>query len=144
MRTINSPARELVNQRLPFGIHFNELGRHTLYVVLKAKQPTRQLLDMGLEVTSHDGFETARAGWADAARRVDILITDVSLGDGCGLELAKESMNDDRCRSVLILTGHADMDRLSSMIETYKWGLLLKPFGAAELRDKVRERLQSL
>ena len=39
VRTINSPARELVNQRLPFGIHFNELGRHTLYVVLKAKQP---------------------------------------------------------------------------------------------------------
>jgi len=51
-------------------------------------------------------------------------------------------MEAEKCHTVLILTGHADMDRLSSMIDTYHWGLLLKPFGAKELREKVRERFE--
>ena len=39
VRTVDEGVREHVSQKLPFTIHFNELGRHTLYLPVKGKQP---------------------------------------------------------------------------------------------------------
>lgn len=38
MRTIGRDARAAVIDELPFDLHFNELGRHTLYIVVKDEQ----------------------------------------------------------------------------------------------------------
>jgi len=46
---------------------------------------SRYLRDMGLDVVSHHGFKSAQEGWIALNSKADILITDVSLGDGCGL-----------------------------------------------------------
>ncbi len=39
VRTIDEDTRQHVANKLPFTIHFNELGRHTLYLPVKEKQP---------------------------------------------------------------------------------------------------------
>ena len=39
VRTIDRDTRDQVSQRLPFTLHFNELGRHTLYVVQQHDKP---------------------------------------------------------------------------------------------------------
>jgi len=39
VQTVGREAREAVAERLPIVMHFNELGRHTLYVALKNGQP---------------------------------------------------------------------------------------------------------
>ena len=39
VRTISEDTRQYVGSKLPFTIHFNELGRHTLYLPVKEKQP---------------------------------------------------------------------------------------------------------
>ena len=39
VQTVGREAREAVAERLPFELHFNELGRHTLYVALKNGEP---------------------------------------------------------------------------------------------------------
>ncbi len=39
VRTVGQSAREAVKQSLPFTLHFNELGRHTLYVVQGQGEP---------------------------------------------------------------------------------------------------------
>jgi|GEM_PF-1470714 len=39
VQTIGREAREAVAERLPFELHFNELGRHTLYIALKNGNP---------------------------------------------------------------------------------------------------------
>jgi hypothetical protein len=39
VRTIGPDVRDDIAGRLPFTLHFNELGKHTLYVVLRADQP---------------------------------------------------------------------------------------------------------
>lgn len=36
---VGGAARKSVSEHLPFTIHFNEMGKHTLYVVLKEDQP---------------------------------------------------------------------------------------------------------
>ena len=39
VRTVGDRAREEVAKRLPFELHYNELGRHTLYVPVKGDTP---------------------------------------------------------------------------------------------------------
>ena len=39
VRTIGPEVRDEIAERLPFTLHFNELGKHTLYVVQRNKQP---------------------------------------------------------------------------------------------------------
>ena len=39
VRTVNAGARNAVGNALPFDLHFNELGRHTLYVAQEGKRP---------------------------------------------------------------------------------------------------------
>jgi hypothetical protein len=39
VRTIGPEVRDDIAMRLPFTLHFNELGKHTLYVVQRAGQP---------------------------------------------------------------------------------------------------------
>ena len=39
VRTVDNQVREYVGSELPFSIHFNELGKHTLYVPIKDSKP---------------------------------------------------------------------------------------------------------
>ena len=39
VRTIDENIRQQVAKELPFNIHFNELGKHTLYLAVKGSQP---------------------------------------------------------------------------------------------------------
>lgn len=39
VRTVDQDVRQYISQKLPFTIHFNELGRHTLYMPVKDDQP---------------------------------------------------------------------------------------------------------
>lgn len=39
IRTIDEDTRRVTGERLPFKLHFNELGRHTLYIALKGNMP---------------------------------------------------------------------------------------------------------
>ena len=39
VRTVDENIRQQVARELPFNIHFNELGRHTLYLAVKESQP---------------------------------------------------------------------------------------------------------
>ncbi len=53
-REVNRESRQMVSQRLPFTLLFNELGKHTLYVVMDEKTPLgfiharSELSDFGL------------------------------------------------------------------------------------------------
>jgi len=39
VRPISQEARQLISNELPFTLHFNEIGQHTVYVAQKEKQP---------------------------------------------------------------------------------------------------------
>lgn len=63
VRIIDEDARERVAERLPFTLHFNELGRHTLYV------PMRESAVMGLV---HVRSESGRWGLVEVAWALDL------------------------------------------------------------------------
>ena len=105
---------------------------------------SRQMNKMGFEVVSHNSYASAQDGWSSLERAADILVTDVSLGDGSGLELAESAFENGHCRDVLLITGHADMEDVSRLVQVHQWKVLLKPFGGKELRAVIESRLASL
>ncbi len=63
VRSVGPKARHEVASQLPFGLHFNELGKHTLYVAAKSGRP------MGL---IHVRSEVGRWGLMEIAWALDL------------------------------------------------------------------------
>jgi len=94
---------------------------------------TRKLEQMGFEVYSFGSIAEARAGVESLSSSPEILVTDVKLGDGNGLDLAEEMTAQGRATNVVIITGHANLARIDQLIIQHGWRLLMKPFSSRQL-----------
>src|SRR6476659_9171514 len=91
------------------------------------------------ELVAENGFTTAWADSVQAARDLlattpDVILLDLILPDGNGLELLREPTTRDGNTQVIIVTGHATLE---SSIEAMRHGAtdyLLKPINLAQLR----------
>ena len=91
------------------------------------------------ELVADQGFTTARADSVQAASDLlgtapDVILLDLVLPDGNGLELLRKAMTRDVGSQVIVVTGHASLE---SSIEAMRHGAtdyLLKPINLAQLR----------
>jgi DNA-binding NtrC family response regulator len=91
------------------------------------------------ELVANQGFTTACAESVQAARDLlgtapDVILLDLILPDGNGLELLRETATRDMNTQVVVITGHASLE---SSIEAMRHGAtdyLLKPINLAQLR----------
>ena len=98
---------------------------------------TRALEEIGLEVESFASIEEARSVLLAKKTSHKILVTDVSLPDGNGLDLAEELVEKGRIEKVIIMTGNADFDRIDRLTSHFGWALLMKPFRLNQLTKLV-------
>jgi len=116
-------------------------------VVLLEDQPDlrsltiRALRQMGLEAQAFGSLADARRGFDAYQGAPDLFITDVTLTDGNGLDLAEELANQGKLKKVIIITGNADFDRVGSLTSEHGWELLIKPFQLRELNDLVAKAI---
>ena len=101
---------------------------------------TRALKEIGLEVDSFSSVSEARSALSRCPALPDILVTDVSLPDGNGLDLAEEFAGPGQIGRVIIMTGNADFDRIDRLTSHFGWTLLMKPFRLNQLA-KMATRL---
>jgi len=91
------------------------------------------------ELIRQEGFEVIAVGTLEQARlqvpqvRPHLILTDLLLPDGDGLELAKELPRASFTRIVLI-TGHASVDSAIVAMRTNVWDYLTKPIDVERLR----------
>src|SRR6476620_6452363 len=91
------------------------------------------------ELVADQGFTTACADSVQAARDLlvtgpDVILLDLVLLDGNGLELLREATSRELATQVVVITGHASLE---SSIEAMRHGAtdyLLKPINLAQLR----------
>lgn len=102
---------------------------------------TRALQEMGLEVQSFDSVGAATEGFETYSGIPDLLITDVILGDGNGLDLAEQLESAGKVRRVIITTGNADFERIDSLTMQHGWQILMKPFRLRQLNQLVTDCL---
>ena len=103
---------------------------------------TRALEEIGMEVESFASIADARAGLLAKTTSPAILVTDVSLPDGNGLDLAEELAQQGRAENVIIMTGNADFDRIDRLTAHFGWALLMKPFRLNQLTKLVNRLLE--
>jgi two-component system response regulator GlrR len=109
-------------------------------LVVDDDRSLRLLCRVNLEL---DGYEVAEAETLDAARAgvadVDLVLLDVHVGAGNGLDLLDELKRDRPALPVVLLTGESG---LAPEARGLADAVLAKPFGIMDLSDTVRRLLR--
>ena len=92
---------------------------------------TRQLTGVGHQVETAESVERARIllGGGD----FDLLLTDLEMPDGTGIDLLKSAREVDPSLVVILLTGHATVDTAVEAMKLGAFDYLRKPFPVQEL-----------
>ncbi len=99
------------------------------------------LLREGYEVVS--AADVAEARDALAQRRFDMLITDMRLPDGLGLDLLKELLAAQRPEKSIVITAYGSAENAVEALKSGAFDYLTKPVDLKQLRSAVRSALQS-
>ena len=93
------------------------------------------LLREGHEVISAPDLAQAR-DWL-AQRRFDVLITDMRLPDGLGLELLRELGEGQRSEKTIVITAYGSAENAVEALKSGAFDYLTKPVSPASLTEKV-------
>jgi DNA-binding response OmpR family regulator len=103
-----------------------------------------ELLDLVERALRTEGHEVrsaatlARASELIALRAPELLILDLSLPDGTGLDLCRALRARDHRFPILLLTAHGEVPRRVAGLDAGADDFMAKPFAIAELRARVR------
>jgi two-component system, NtrC family, response regulator PilR len=99
------------------------------------------LLREGHEVVSAPDLAQARE-WL-AQRRFDVLISDMRLPDGLGLELLRELTEQQRSEKTIVITAYGSAENAVEALKSGAFDYLTKPVDLKQLRAAVQAALQS-
>lgn len=103
-----------------------------------------EVLDLVQRALERDGHEVrlattiARAREQIAAAHPDVLILDVALPDGTGIDLCRVLRSEGVRCPILLLTAHGEVPKRVAGLDAGADDFLAKPFAIAELRARVR------
>ncbi|MBI2423161.1 MAG: hybrid sensor histidine kinase/response regulator [Candidatus Hydrogenedentes bacterium] len=125
------------SQRNAFGMH-DDGSTHILIVDDEngPRQSLRMLLKEDYEVYLAENI--ARAEAILASQEVDIIITDIRMPNGTGLDLLKKVKTLYPDIQVILLTGYGELETAMKAIEYGAFAYLEKPFDHEAMLDKVR------
>jgi DNA-binding NtrC family response regulator len=105
-------------------------------------------LVMGLQdFLQHDGFEVTVAGTLARAielvrtHHFNVIILDLGLPDGDGIEVLRETQRSDSSLPVVIVTAHISADRTVGSLAEGAFAYLTKPYDREELRHTLRRAI---
>jgi DNA-binding response OmpR family regulator len=103
-----------------------------------------EVRDLLVRSLRHDGHEITAAATVEeahgllAAEAVDVIVLDVALPDGSGIDLCRALRRDGVRTPVLLLTAHAAVPERVAGLDAGADDFLGKPFAVSELRARVR------
>ena len=102
-----------------------------------------EVLDLLRRALGSEGHQVETATTVASARAAlavppDVLVLDVGLPDGSGVELCRELRHRGMRLPILLLTAQSDVPRRVAGLEAGADDYLAKPFAVAELRARVR------
>jgi two-component system OmpR family response regulator len=110
-------------------------------LVIEDSTPTRELLERSLGAA---GFEVTFAARVATGRRhamdepYDVIVLDIMLPDGSGLDLCRELRENGVLAPILFLTARGDVEDRIAGLDAGGDDYLRKPFALAELQARLR------
>ncbi len=103
----------------------------------------RALTDLGYDVLTANDVESARRVIEQGGHRVDLLLTDVILGDGLGTDLADAVRASRPDAAILFMCGYAGDVLADRGVRVERLDILAKPFSGLDLAVRVRRALDA-
>jgi two-component system, NtrC family, response regulator PilR len=99
------------------------------------------LLREGLDVSTASTLAAARHALAES--RYDLLVTDMRLPDGMGLDLVHQLTQEGRAERVVVITAYGSADNAVQALKAGAFDYLTKPVDLQRFRMVVRDAIQS-
>jgi two-component system, NtrC family, response regulator PilR len=99
------------------------------------------LLREGLDVSTASTLAAARHALAE--NRYDLLVTDMRLPDGMGLDLVHQLTQEGRAERVVVITAYGSADNAVQALKAGAFDYLTKPVDLHRFRMVVRDAIQS-
>jgi two-component system, NtrC family, response regulator PilR len=96
----------------------------------------------GYEVTAAPGFATGRDAVLHAPLPYGIVLTDIMMPDGSGLELLTLARQRSVETEVIVMTAHSTLETAIEAMKRGAYDFLAKPFGTSELRALVAKAFE--
>jgi two-component system response regulator PilR (NtrC family) len=96
----------------------------------------------GLEVTLAPGFATARDAITNAPEPYAVVLTDLLMPDGSGMDLVTLVKQRTARTEVIVMTAHGGVDTAIEAMKRGAYDFVTKPFGTNELRALVHKALE--
>jgi len=115
-------------------------------LVVDDEAPVRQLVRKALEKQGYDVVDMASVDEASAYLRgesaLDVLLTDIRVGDGDGLELCTLSTEVRPDVPVVVMTGHTTLDSAIGALRSGAYDYLVKPLALEPLNAALRRAVE--
>ena len=96
----------------------------------------------GYEVTAAPGFAAARESVRNAPKPYGVVLTDLMMPDGSGLDLLPLAKERSASTEVIVMTAHSTVETAIEAMKRGAYDFLTKPFGTAELRALVHKAFE--
>ena len=96
----------------------------------------------GLDVVQAPGFATAREAVTHAPEPYAIVLTDLLMPDGSGMDLLTLVKRRTAHTEVIMMTAHGDVDTAVEAMKRGAYDFVTKPFATGELRALVQKALE--
>ena len=117
---------------------------HARVLIVEDEADIRRFVRMALEGEGHEAFEadSLKRGLIDAAtRRPDLLVLDLGLPDGDGVDLIRDLRSWSAMPVIVLSARGGEADKIAAL-DAGADDYLVKPFGAGELLARVRAQLR--
>src|SRR5580704_10235830 len=96
----------------------------------------------GLDVTLAPGFATARDAVMNAPEPYAVVLTDLLMPDGSGMDLLTLVKQRTARTEVIVMTAHGDVETAIAAMKRGAYDFVTKPFATTELRALVHKALE--
>jgi len=100
------------------------------------------LKEAGYRVVAAATVEDARAAFAEHAGEIEVVVSDVILPDGNGIDLARELLQRKAGLRYVLTSGYADIHTRWPEIVQHGWRFMTKPFSRNDLLNAVHDALR--
>jgi two-component system, NtrC family, response regulator PilR len=120
-----------------------------LRILIVDDEPSlRQMLEIllgrrGYEVTSVPGYKAASEALRDTPRPFPVVLTDLVMPDGSGLDVLAAAKRRDHTSEVILMTAHSTVDNAVAAMRSGAFNFVTKPFDAEQLAALVDKAVET-
>ncbi len=96
----------------------------------------------GYKVTLASGFNEGVEALTSAPERFGLVVTDLMMPDGSGLDLLAAAKKRSPMTEVIVMTAHSTVEKAIEAMKGGAYDFITKPFGTAELRALAQKALE--